>query len=295
MWDVRKSAMLNTHMSFSRILVFIAGLALFLTSSVWSSKVSQDLTKWPDNLSEVLLFQHTENNRFGLNDSWSGNIISNSKIETKTTNQSSSVSMVSKKFVIESLSGENLFSLEQSFYVDRYTRHDLPGGTDPDGVAYTAFPHHTGKKEYLVWPGTFGSAINLRFIDQQIIKGLHVYHFQSQANVDDTAGYVFLPLVPEKYRVKSQATVDMYIEPVTGILVNYSDKGISYYSNDKIDRIWDISQWSNKFTDNAISAQVKIAKNKMNYLSLHENIIPLLFFASGLSLIFFSVLTKRKR
>ncbi len=283
-------------MSFLRISLFILGIGLMLLSSFWSVKLSKEISKWPSGMVNTYYLLHSENNRFNFEDNWSGKIISNSKTSTISTNLSDSVSDVKKSFVVESISGEPLFNLEQEFKINRYTRHNLPGSSDINGMAYSEFPPHTQKMDYLWWPSTFGSPFNMSYVGQEMIDGLRVYHFQSQnAILDDTKGYEFLPLVPEKYKALSSARVDAYIEPNTGMLIDYSDSGISYYSDETVSRLWDISDWSNSLTKGAVTNNVIIAKKMANTMSLNENIIPFIIFILGFVPMYFSIFVFKKK
>ena len=282
-------------MSFKNIFSLVLGLVLVVLSGLWSSTIANTYTKLSKANDYTYYLTHTENNRFGLKDDWSGNIISNSKIEISSTEKDSATLDIEKIFTVESITGEVLFKLTQPLLVDRVSRHNLPNITDKTGIAYSDFPADTQKTDYVWWPATFGSPFNMKFIGETRINNLLVYHFQSLSiTLDDTSGYAFLPLVPEKYKVLSTASIDAFIEPVTGTLIDYADKGVSFYSSDSIQRYWDIAQWSNQFTKSVVEENINGVKSKIFTFTLHKSIIPSFIFFLGILLIFSPIILKKK-
>ena len=282
-------------MSLFRYFLLVVGIALVMASPLWSTKVAQNFTKWSDTFHEKYNIIHTENNRFGLKDNWSGAVISNATIEVKNNKVTSEEAEINKKFTVESINGETLFTLDQNFLISRYTKHDLPFGNDVNGIAYALFPVDTHKIDYVWWPSTLGSPINMKFVDEQIINQVRIYHFQGIATaIDDTSGYEFLPLVPEKYKVFSNVTVDAYVEPITGRLIDYKDQGVSYYSENN-NRVWDISQWGNKYTEEIITRNSTRAKVQINLYSMHKKVIPLILLSLGGFTMYFSIFLLKKK
>ena len=282
-------------MSLFRYFLLVVGIALVMASPLWSTKVTQNITKWSDTFHEKYNIIHTENNRFGLKDNWSGAVISNATIEVINNKVTSENAEINKKFTVESINGEILFTLDQNFLISRYTKHDLAFGNDINGIAYALFPVDTQKIDYVWWPSTLGSPINMKFLDEQIINQVRIYHFQGLAtSIDDTSGYEFLPLVPEKYKVFSNVTVDAYVEPITGRVIDYKDQGVSYYSENN-NRVWDISQWGNKYTEEIITRNSTRAKMQINLYSMHKKVIPLILLSLGGFTMYFSIFLLKKK
>lgn len=283
-------------MNFRQSILFVLGIALILAAPLWSSKISQVYTKLPANYGFDLDMDHSENNRFNFDEDWSGSVVSLSNIKNFTEKTTESESLINSSFIAKSITGATLFDLEQKYLVDRYNNHDLPGYVDATGSAYYMFPHHTQKISYQFWPGTFGKSFKMNYIDTTTIDGLKIYHFRGQDNaIDDTLGYSFLPLVPEKYRALSKATVDVFIEPVSGIIINYYDKGVSYYSDSEGHRLWDISQWSNELKESSIHQMAATASKARQTILLHEYMIPFGLLSLGIFLLYKSLPGRDKK
>lgn len=223
--------------------------------------------------------RHDENNRFNLGGDWSGKTFSLGRLEISTQKATPGQLDVNTSFSATSVKGEQLFTLKHNFLVDRHSRTVLPSNEDPAGGSYFTFPRHVKKTSYALFLSTFGEPINFNFIDEQEIRGLLTYHFRGQAEkINDTPGYDFLPLVPETYYVYSSAVVDIYVEPFSGRIVDYSDRGVSYYTDEKLNRIWDIASWGNQYDDASVGERVILAQEKMRQLSLYENGVSLALF-----------------
>jgi hypothetical protein len=285
--------MLNWHMS--KNLQIIIGLVLLLIVPLWLFVISPEIIKLPANISFKVDMVHTENNRFDINSSWTGKTIAISSSSIKSTLTTSNKSTLQSLFKVESLTGESLFELNQSFLVDRQTRHNLPGGTDTEGRSSILFPPNVSQKPLIFWPVEMGAPIALTYADNKIIQGLNTFHFFAKNSIiDDTQGYEFLPLVPEKYKVMSRVDTNIYVDPLTGTIIDYQDSGVSYYVDKDDNPIWDIAQWSNKFNDPTITDMIKEANSKGQLYLFVSRIVPFVLSILGLFFIVKGFLKKAK-
>jgi hypothetical protein len=94
------------------------------------------------------------------------------------------------------------------------------------------------------------------------IDGLSVdvYHF-SATHLDETAGYSYLQEVPETYLAHTDGQGVLWIEPLSGIVVDYQDQGVSYFMNPETgERVADFNQWTERFTAETRAAQLAKAR-----------------------------------
>lgn len=279
----------------SKMLQLLVGLILIIFLPFWLFVISPRLLKLPVDFSSSANMIHTENDRFNIGSAWVGKTIALSSSNIKTFEASGNKSILQTRFRVESLVGETLFELNQTFTVDRQTRHDLPRENDKFGTSYILFPLGINQKPINFWSIEMGSPTLLKYVDSKLIQQLNTLHFHVDNYViDDTSGYDFLPLVPEKYNVLSNVSVDIYVEPITGIIIDRQDTGISYYTDKNGNHLWDIAQWSNKYDDPTITARVTEAKlKKSSYLQI-TTVIPIFTTIVGLILIFSSLLQRKK-
>lgn len=266
----------------------MSGIVLLLLIPLWMFLVVPELEKIGSYENKWILM-HDENNRFEIDGLWAGNH------EIKSFwNEEITKGILETEFVVGE--GENIvYEVKNKFFVDRKTRHNLAGETDKKGEAYSIFPLHLKKQDYKYWPAGYGQSINLNFMGIEKFYGLETYHLElADGFSDDTIGYEFLELVPEKYKVLSDFNIHVYVEPVSGIVVNYEDEGISYYADSSGNKVQDISEWGNRFDYYSVKSQAEIAKSAKLKIEIYEIYIPLLLGLMGLVLLGLALVRKKK-
>jgi hypothetical protein len=79
--------------------------------------------------------------------------------------------------------------------------------------------------------------------------------------MDETAGYAYLPEVPERYRALTDGQGTLWIEPISGVVVEYQEQGVSYFANPATgERVGDFHTWSGQFTPETHTAQMALAR-----------------------------------
>ena len=286
--------MLNLVMSKS--LQLILGLLFIIIVPVWVFLVSPELLKLPANISSKANMIHAENNRFDINSEWTGKTIAISSSNIKTSTTLGNKSTLQSIFKVESLTGETIFELNQNFIVDRQTRNNLPGGNDIKGESSIIFGTNVNQKTINFWPVEMGAPTTLKLIGNTVIQGINTQHFNAtDAIVDDTLGFEFLPLVPEKYKALSRVNIDVYVEPSTGTIIDYQDTGISYYADKDNKPVWDMDDWSNKYNDPTIIERVKLAKSKMTSFNIISIYIPIFLSCISLLMVILSFTKKNNK
>ena len=91
--------------------------------------------------------------------------------------------------------------------------------------------------------------------------GLAVYVFRfSATGLDETAGYSYLPDVPERYAARRSGQGMLWVEPVSGIVVNYAEQGLSYFADPTTGKqVAEFHRWHNYYTPEIQTAQLRLA------------------------------------
>jgi hypothetical protein len=146
--------------------------------------------------------------------------------------------------------------------VNRRTRMNVPGYGDTDRTGQFLFPQHVQQTTYELWDPYYLGLRTATFRRVEEVEGLSTYVFDySAANIDDTGGYTFLPDVPERYRAFSDGQGTLWIEPVSGIVVDFEDEGVSYFVDAKTgQRVADFYHWSARYTPETRAAQLAPAR-----------------------------------
>lgn len=275
-------------------ILLVIGAALLALIPVWLFLIAPELEKLSSDYEFEPKILASENNRFEINGLWTGRIDKSSSYYEKITESKFNSAILESRYTLKNPSGEISYDIEHKFLVDRKSRHNLPGETDEKGEAYAFFPLHVKKQDYQYWPFDFGKNFIVKFKGTESLYGLELYHFSVEnAFSDDTAGYEFLELVPEKYKALSRFRIDVYVEPVSGILVNYEDEGTSYYAEQDGTKVQDISEWGEKFDYYTIKSQAEKAKKEKLKIEIYELAVPILLGLAGLVLLSAAFFRKR--
>jgi hypothetical protein len=155
--------------------------------------------------------------------------------------------------------------------VDRRTRLNVVGYGDQNRSGQYLFPPHLEMKTYLYWDPYYLGSRTATFDHVEKIEGLTVFVFNYLGTgIDDTAGYTVLPDVPERYKAISQAEGRLWIEPVSGIVVDLEDAGVTdFVDNETGEHVADFYHWTARYTDETRSEQLVLArKTRIQTLTL---------------------------
>jgi hypothetical protein len=195
-------------------------------------------------------------------------------------------------------SGSVNFESTALYGVDRVTRENQSGYGTIDRSGQYFFPPHVQQKNYHLWDPMFIGLRQAAFDHGESFNGMQVYIFSfSATGMDETAGYSSLPDVPELYHTLSDGMGTIWIEPLSGIVVNYQDNGTSYFVNaNNGTRLvnGEFHLWSNSYTPETITTQFSQARTSRFRILLLEFWLPGTFVLVG-SMIVGSILFRRKK
>jgi hypothetical protein len=185
--------------------------------------------------------------------------------------------------------GEVEFETSAIFGVDRFTRENLPGYGDTARTGAFLFPLHTEARNYRYWDPQFIGNCDAVFQHAARLGQMTVYVFSFTAKgVDETAGYAHLPDVPERYRVLSDARGTLWIEPDSGIVVDYTEAGFSYLVDITSGKpVANIYEWKDRYTPETRSTRLQRASRERTRIAMLEVWIPAALLAVGVVAVFF--------
>jgi hypothetical protein len=256
--------------------LFLALFVLFLAIiPAWQFLVVPELEKMPGNFKAELDLLGTEKPNYEVGGNSEESLIFKGIKKTNWVSSGDNEVSVELFFKAETISGEPLFESSEKFEVDVDTRQIISGD---DNSGYFIPPQHIEKRSYTIHDPTIFADIEFNFVKAESVKGLLVYNFKGNlANINTTDGYEFLEPVPEVYSVVDDVTSELWLEPVTGIIVNLKQSGSSYYI-DRItnNRVHNLTNYTNEYSDDTIANQVRIAQNEKQKIQLYERWIPIL-------------------
>ncbi len=177
-----------------------------------------------------------------------------------------------------------MFEVQNLYRVDRATRANAAGLGNADRNGQYFFPPHTEQRTYGLWDPFYTGPRVATYHHTEQLDGLTVYVFNFIAeDLDETAGYVSLPDVPEKYRASTDGRGKIWVEPLTGIAVDFEEAGTSYFIESATGRrVAEIFEWRDRYTPETRAAQVQLAKQlRLRYLALDYG-VPFALIAAGI-------------
>jgi len=169
--------------------------------------------------------------------------------------------------------GQVLFESTGLYGVDRRTRMNMSGYGDIERTGQFLFPPSSARADFQFWDPMFIGLRTATFDHVDTLEGLVVYVFHfSGAKMDETAGYDYLPGVPERYRTLTDGQGTLWIEPVSGVLVDYAEQGISYFVAVKTgERVANFYEWNDRYTLETKAAQLALARSaRLRILALER-------------------------
>jgi hypothetical protein len=256
--------------------LFLALFVIFLAViPVWRFLVAPGLEKMPGNYEASFNLLGTEKPNYEIGGNSSELLIYNGRKETSWFSLGAGEVSVDLLFKAETINGEPLFETTKKYEVEVNTRKIV---SKDDSSGYFIPPTHLEKKNYLIQDPTIFEDLELIFVKEDGVMGLPVYNFKGNlTNINSTGGYEFLKLVPEVYSTVDDVTSELWIEPVSGIIVDFKQSGASYYIDRTTNnRIHNLTNYTNKYSDDSIANQVRIAQNEKQKIQLYEIWIPIL-------------------
>jgi hypothetical protein len=262
------------------ILGALAFLFLAALLRLWIAPFFENLPA--DFASEAKL---TEENKFrdSPDGEWQVNTLNVHRVDQAITNHGQ-VAIIEGAFHVYYTSGDVNFEVINLYGVDRRTRLNLPGYGDVNRTGQYLFPPHVKRVQYSIWDPMFVGLRQAVFERTEKIDGLQAYVFSfSATGMDESAGYSYLPIVPEQYLARTDGKGTIWVEPLSGIVVDYLDNGVSYFVIPSTGlRIADFNQLNERYTPETRTAQIQLARTARSRILLLDFWLPGVFLAIGL-------------
>jgi hypothetical protein len=180
----------------------------------------------------------------------------------QTITSSNQTAIIEGALHVYDASGAVNFEVTSLYGVDRRTRLNLAGYGNMNRTGQFLFPPHTQAGEYAIWDPMFVGLRQATYERTETIDELQVYVFSfSAAGMDESAGYSYLPDVPERYLAHTDGTGIIWVEPLSGLVVDYMDSGTSYFVDPVTGkRVADFNQWNERYIPATRTTQIALAR-----------------------------------
>lgn len=192
-------------------------------------------------------------------------------------------------------SGNLLYQTTGLYGVDRRTQSNLSGYGDRDRVGQFLIPPRFEETTFQLWDPNYSGPRTVAFERVDELDGLPVMVYRHAATgFDETAAYDFLPDVPERYKAFSDGHGLLYVEPVSGVVVDFTDEGRSYFVDPVTGAsLGDFTTWRDWYAPETKAAQLRLAASRRSEILLVEQWLPSVLL--GLALLWVTASLLRSR
>jgi hypothetical protein len=235
-------------------------LGLFAAAAFVRFWLAPLLNELPANYASETQYAGEDNLRETPNGAWE-KIATTLRRVDQTIVSTSETAMVQGDLHVYDENGAVVFESTGLYGVSRLARQNVPGYGDTERTGQFLFSLAVQPTTYTYWDPMFIGPRVATFDHAETQDGLTVYVFRfSASGLDETAGYSSLPDVPEHYAAHTDAQGTLWIEPVSGIVVDYAEQGMSYFADLTTGKpIADFHGWSDRYTPETRSAQLRLA------------------------------------
>lgn len=276
-----------------RTLLF--ALSLFAAAVLARYGIAPFATQLPGDYSSELNFVVDNRFRTSPHEAWETNAFTARRTDQILSN-TNGVAIVQGSLDWTNDAGELIFENIGLYGVDRRSRLILPGYGDAERNGQYLFPLHVQPVTYTLWDSQYIGPRTATFDHAENMDGLNIYVFHfGVAGIDETAGYGSLDGVPERYHAHTDGQGTLWVEPLSGIVFDYEEHGVSYFVDAKSgQRLEDFHNWSDRYTPATRAAQLELARQaRLRILGL-EVWLPAAFLGWGIMLLIVGFLKETK-
>jgi hypothetical protein len=262
------------------ILIALVFFTAAVLMRIWIGSLVERL---PVNYTNEVILSEEDTFRDSPSGEWTANTLVTRRVDQTIAN-SGQVLIIEGALHVYHTTGEVNFETTNLYGVDRRTRLNVPGFGDVDRTGLYLFPPHVKKSQYFIWDPYFIGLREATFERIEQFGELEVYVFSFiGTGMDETAGYSYLAGVPERYLVQTDGQGIIWVEPLSGKVLDYKDCGVSYFvdSSNGV-RVADFNIWDESFTPETNTAQLKLARAARLQILLIEVWLPSGFLFTGL-------------
>ncbi len=270
------------------VLILMALLLLFVLSPI--------IEKLPSNYANTIYMSQVNQMRSNNNENWQESLV-NVIRKDQTIIHIGDISIIEGSFSVYYETGQVNFEISNRYGVNQYTRANKAGFGNADRSGQFYFPIHTQPIDYILWDPMYNGLCQVRFERKDRLANMKVLVFSfTVSGLDETEGYSYMPQVPEKYLAYTNGSGTIWVEPVSGTIVDYQDNGASYFVDPMSDtNLEDFNRWSNFYTSETREIQIHKARIFRIRTFLIRIIFPTALGLAALFLIFDSKRNKRSK
>ena len=274
----------------------LVALGCLVTAGLLRIVIAPRLTQLPHNYANERQYAVVSNFRASMADDWEAITLTGRRLD-KALLASGDVVIVQGDLYWNTDTGEALFESSGLYGVDRTTRQNRPDFGDFNRLGQYLFPLHVQPITYDYWDQNFIGQRTARYDRTETVEAEETYVFNfTGAAMDETAGYSQLPDVPERYFTFTDGAGTLWVEPLSGIVVDYTEKGESYFVDRATGaRLANFYEWEARYTTETRTSQLELARTARLRIVLLEVWLPGMLLLAGVTLLGVALFVARRR
>lgn len=263
-----------------RVKYFALAICLSLALLAWEALVIPRLTTLTNTFSfssdiiSIHNFYDEDRHVF------SGKQFTDAKMQYRVVEETDDYLKIENTFSVETIDNEPIFSTTREYYIDPITQKHVTSADPHERSGYLFAPKNLKKGEsFTYWHANYDAPAVMEYTGTAIVNDLEVYTYETTyqgERVDQTEDLSQLPGVGETRGVILYPYLKLWVEPVTGQLINYHDKTIAvFYDLETGDVLYPWNQFENTFSENSVHANITFAGQQRNLYFITKRWIPL--------------------
>lgn len=264
---------------FKKLLLALAVLSCVFAAA-WRFWVSEYLLSLPSDFSyeaEIISVDNFYDQEKGV---YLGQQYSTSSFTYIALESTKTGMVVENRFQVFGEDGADIINIRREYGINPQTGEHIPNLGDKDREGYLFAPRYLEPgEEFTYWHVNYDGPAQMSYVEREELFGMEVYSYETHYEnivIDQTDELDYLEGVPEKWGILLEPHLKIWVEPMTGFLVNYEDSSTAYYydivSGEKLSP-W--NHFSNTYTQESVEAKVKEAYLGKIELIAYERVIPI--------------------
>lgn len=271
-------------------LLLILGISIF-SISVWIFGIAPQLTKLPHDFRYSADIFSQDNFYDEKTHQYTGPVYTKTHFSYGVEQIQKNAYIIQNKFDVKTPDGKKVFTVERLYGVNPYTRTHIANYGDKEREGYLFAPRNLQKQPFTYWHINYNTPAHMKFSYEEEIDGLKTYVYEAHYHADQTENLTHLPDVGIKKGVNLDIHLKLWIEPLSGHIINYKDVTTAYFYDLKFkNRIAPWNAFTNTFTQKSIEDHILLARSEKTTLLLVWIVIPIVIFLLGVALFLFCII-----